>query len=67
MKKLIIIPFLFLVACNEEENGTVIPNKKFQDKCIERGGTITPTRYGYGGCVIDGYSVSKIDGVGFHE
>lgn len=58
---LIMMTIMFLSACKDDED--TIPNKLFQEKCIERGGEVVPTRWGVGGCLLDGYSYSRLDGI----
>jgi hypothetical protein len=60
-----LVPVLFLVGCNLGSDP--IANPKFQHACIDSGGTVYPTRFGYGGCMIDGFSYREIDGVRFHN
>lgn len=67
MKKMLLtlILVMFVSACysEEDDSGNVMQNPNFQRACIGAGGTVYPTRYGYGGCMIDGFSYSQVNGV----
>lgn len=61
--------FIIISGCNgEDEKGNAIRNPKFQTECLKQGGTVYPTRYGYGGCVLpDGYSYRRLNSIDMLE